>query len=320
MNKNLSKIANITLPLLLGVSLVFYAYTQFTDQQLKEILSNFKHANYFYILLASLFTLLSLWARSYRWKFVLSHMGYTSSTSTNFMAICIGYLLNLTVPRSGEVSRALVLQKYNSVPFDKAFGSIIAERIIDLVCLLLCVSVTLLLQFDILKSFLGKYISYEQIYLLIGALFFIIALLWFLFFWIENKIITFIKKKISGLIEGVSSVLLMPNKLAFILLTCIIWIGYIATFYCATYALEQTSSLSIGAVMAAFVAGSFAISFTNGGIGAFPLIITEILRFYSIDAVDAASFGWIIWSTQTAIVVILGALSFLLLPLVYTKK
>ncbi len=320
MKKKISKIANTTLPLILGVFLVYYAYNQFSEQQIKEIILNFTKAKYKYIFLASIFTLISLWARAFRWKYVLSHMGYSSNTSTNFMAISIGYLLNLTVPRSGEVSRALVLQKYNNIPFDKSFGSIIAERIIDLICLLSCVSLALVLQYDILKEFLSNYISLDKTPTVIGILLFAILSIWVVFFWAKHSIITFIKNKISGLLEGISSVVKMEKKISFILLTLLIWTCYIATFYCATYALASTSHLSFGAIMAAFIAGSFAISFTNGGIGAFPLIITEILSFYNVNAVNAASFGWIIWTTQTAIIVILGAISFLLLPLAFSKK
>lgn len=320
MKKNISKITNIILPLILGVFLVYYAYNQFTEQQIQEIVQNFKDAKYRYIFLASLFTLLSLWARAYRWRYAISFMGYKSDTATNFMAISIGYLLNLTVPRSGEISRAVILQRYNAVPFDKGFGSIIAERIIDLFCLLLCVFTALVLQYDILKNFLSHYIALDKLYYLILPVGLVFAGLWAIFTWVEHKIITFIKQKVKGLIEGVTSIAKMPHKINFILLTCLIWIGYIGTFYFAIFTIEQTSSLTLPAVMAAFVAGSFAVSFTNGGFGAFPLIITEVLALYHIAPVEATSFGWILWTTQTAIVIILGSLSFLLLPFLHSKS
>ncbi|MHC5201003.1 lysylphosphatidylglycerol synthase transmembrane domain-containing protein [Myroides sp. LJL119] len=319
MKKNINKITNLILPLLLGVFLVYYAYKQFTEEQIQEILQNFKDADYSYIALASLFSLISLWARAYRWRYALTYMGYKSNTTTNFMAICIGYLLNLTVPRSGEVSRALVIQKYNQIPFDKGFGSIVAERIVDLFCLLSCVVLALALQFDLLKNFLSQYIPYNKLYLLVLAMIVLAVILWVIFTWVEHKIILFIKKKIQGVVEGLTSIAKMPNKKGFIILTLVIWLGYIATFYIAIYAIPQTSSLNFAAVMAAFVAGSFAVSFTNGGFGAFPLIITEVLLLYQIKAVSATAFGWILWTTQTAIVIILGCISFLALPFIYSK-
>lgn len=236
------------------------------------------------------------------------------------MAISIGYLLNLTVPRSGEVSRAIVLQKYEKVPFDKGFGSIVSERIIDLICLLLCVFLALILQYEVLKDFLLAKVPVEKLSILAIIAFVGLLATIALFYYSKWKVILFIKNKIKGLTEGVSSIFKMPYKVGFLFHTFLIWFGYIATFYFGTHALEATSSLSIPIVMSAFVAGSFAVSFTNGGFGAFPLIIAELLSIYSISAVAGTAFGWILWTTQTAIVVILGALSFLILPLYYNQK
>lgn len=247
-------------------------------------------------------------------------MGHPVSTSTNFMAISIGYLLNLTVPRSGEVSRAIVLQKYEKVPFDKGFGSIVSERVIDLICLLICVLAALLLQYQVLKDFLLAKVPIEKLAIL-GT----IALTGFLvvvaiFYYSKWRVILFIKQKVKGLTEGVISIFKMPHRAGFLFHTFLIWFGYIATFYFGTHALASTSTLSFPIVMSAFVAGSFAVSFTNGGFGAFPLIIAELLSLYGISTVAGTAFGWILWTTQTAIVVVLGALSFLILPLYYNNK
>lgn len=320
MKKNISKLTNILLPLLLGVFLVYYAYSQFTEQQIEEMKSQFRDANYNYILISSFFSLLSLWARAYRWKYALSYMGHPVSTSTNFMAISIGYLLNLTVPRSGEVSRAIVLQKYEKVPFDKGFGSIVSERVIDLICLLLCVVAALLLQYQVLKDFLLAKVPVEKLAILgtiaLTALLVVVAI----FYYSKWKVIIFIKQKVKGLTEGAISIFKMPHRAGFLFHTFLIWFGYIATFYFGTHALASTSTLSFPIVMSAFVAGSFAVSFTNGGFGAFPLIIAELLSLYGISTVAGTAFGWILWTTQTAIVVILGAISFLILPLYYNNK
>lgn len=319
MKKNISKLTNILLPLLLGVFLVYYAYSQFTEQQIEEMKSQFRGANYNYIIISSIFSLLSLWARAYRWKYALSYMGHPVSTSTNFMAISIGYLLNLTVPRSGEVSRAIILQKYEKVPFDKGFGSIVSERVIDLICLLLCVFAALILQYSVLKDFLLLKVPVEKLAILGSiALLGLVATI-AIFYYSTWRVITFIKQKIKGLTEGISSIFKMPNRIGFLFHTFLIWFGYIATFYFGTHALEATSTLSFPIVMSAFVAGSFAVSFTNGGFGAFPLVIAELLSLYGISFVSGTAFGWILWTTQTGIVVILGALSFLVLPIYYNK-
>lgn len=320
MKRRVSKFLNITLPLLLGVFLVYYAYNSFTPEELETMKGHFKNANYNYILLATFFSVVSLWSRAYRWNFALEYMGYKSKTSTNLMAISIGYIMNLTLPRSGEFSRALILQKYEKIPFDKGFGTIVSERVVDLLCLLICVFMAVVFQYSVLKDFLLERIPVQKL-LVLGLVLltgFIVGVCFFLY---SNwKPVLFVKRKIAGLIEGVMSIYKMPKKGAFLLHTLIIWITYILTFYLGIFALEETSGLSMGTVMAAFVAGSFAISFTNGGIGAFPLIISELLFFYGISQETGTAFGWILWSSQTALVVVMGALSFLILPLLYKGK
>ncbi|TDS58182.1 lysylphosphatidylglycerol synthase transmembrane domain-containing protein [Myroides indicus] len=320
MKQKISKIFNIGLPLLLGVFLIYYAYQQFTAQQIHEIGVQFKNADYKYIYLASFFSVLSLWARAYRWKYALRFMGYDSGTFTNFMALSVGYLMNLTVPRSGEISRALVLQKYKKVPFDKIFGTIISERIIDLFCLLLCVFTALILQYDILKEFLLNYVPVKKLFGL--GVFLVLTIIAFtlIFKFSRWKAVVYVKNKIKGLTEGVQSIFRMPYRTGFLFFTLLIWGGYIATFYFGTFALAETSALTFPVVMSAFVAGSFAISFTNGGIGAFPLIISELLLFYGVSTVSGTAFGWILWTTQTAIIVILGVFSLLFLPLISSKS
>ncbi|MGS4346245.1 lysylphosphatidylglycerol synthase transmembrane domain-containing protein [Myroides odoratus] len=320
MKKTVNKLLSIILPLALGVFLVYYAFAQFTKEQVGEIVMHFKDADYSYIILASICSVISLWARAYRWKYALNYMGYRASTATNFMAINIGYLMNLTVPRSGEVSRALVLQKYQQIPFDKSFGSIVSERVVDLICLLLCVFTALVLQYDILHEFLLQYVPVEQLaWLGVLAILGVVALI-FVFVYVTWKPIAFVKRKLKGLVEGVNSIFKMPTKLPFLFFTLVIWFGYIATFYFGTLALAETSMLTFPMLMSAFVAGSFAVSFTNGGFGAFPLLLAELLVLYHISPVAGTAFGWMLWTTQTAIVVVLGALSFFFLPLYHTRR
>lgn len=236
------------------------------------------------------------------------------------MAIAVGYLLNLTIPRSGELSRAAVLQKYDNIPFDKGFGTIIAERLIDLVFLLLFVATTLVLQYKQLTGFITEQIPVKQL-AIIGGVFTITAIVGLYLLYTSNwKVFVFIRKKITGLVEGVLSIFKMPHRIPFLIHTLIIWIGFVLTFYFGTKALPETSEISLGVTMVAFVVGSLAISFTNGGFGAFPLLIAKILALYGISLTAGTAFGWLLWTTQTASIVILGGLSFLLLPIVNKEK
>lgn len=236
------------------------------------------------------------------------------------MAIAVGYLLNLTIPRSGELSRAAVLQKYDNIPFDKGFGTIIAERLIDLLFLLLFVATALLLQYKQLMGFITEQIPVKQL-AIIGGVFTITVIVGLYLLYTSNwKVFVFIRKKITGLVEGVLSIFKMPHRIPFLIHTLIIWIGFVLTFYFGTKALPETSEISLGVTMVAFVVGSLAISFTNGGFGAFPLLIAKILLLYGISLTAGTAFGWLLWTTQTASIVILGGLSFLLLPIVNKEK
>lgn len=320
MNEKIKKIASIGLPLLLGVFLVFYTYNRFTPQQLEEMKGYFRHADYRYIAVSSVFSIISLAARGYRWRYSLEHMGYLSDFKTNFSAVNIGYLMNYTVPRSGEISRALVLKKYKDIPFDKAFGTIIAERFIDFFILIGFILTALLLQFDQLYTFVSEKIPVGKLlYLGVFSLFaFVTTIL--IFIYSKWKPVLFVKNKIAGLVEGLLSTFKMPNRVPFLAYTAVIWISYVLTFYSAIFALPETSNIGFGTIVTAFVVGSLAVTFTNGGFGAFPLMIAQILVLYEIPETAGTAFGWILWTSQTALVVLLGGLSFLLLPILQRKQ
>ena len=318
--KQITKWLSIVLPILLGVFLIFYTYTKFSQEQIQEIISYFKNANYYYIFLAGGVTIIGNISRAYRWKFSLEHMGYESSFHNNFMAVSIGYVLNLTVPKSGEVSRALIVKKYNNIPFDKGFGSIVAERIVDMIVLLFFMILAVYLQFDIVKSFILDKVPMLKLLLFLstGLLLFVMAIL--LYKYSKSNWILTIKEKISGLKEGVLSIIYMKKKWAYFFHTALIWFTYILTFYIAIFVFPETSALSVDAVITSFVVGSIAIAFTNSGFGSYPFLISKILLFYSISETTGNAFGWIVWTSQMLLVLTLGLISFILLPVFNRKK
>jgi len=317
--KQIAKWLSIVLPIFLGFFLIFYTYNKFTPEQILEIQGYFKNADYSYLFIAAGITVLGNASRAYRWKFSLEHMGYPSSFRNNFMAISIGYVLNLTVPKSGEVSRALIVKKYNNIPFDKGFGSIVAERIVDLLVLLLITMISVFLQFNIVKSFILDKIPLNKLLLFsaVSAFLFILTLL--IYFYSKLSFILSIKEKISGLKEGVFSIVHMQKKGMYLLHTAFIWFSYLLTFYVVFFVFPETSSLSISATITSFVVGSVAIAFTNSGFGSYPFLISKILLVYSISETTGNAFGWIVWTSQMLVVLALGLFSFLYLP-VFNRK
>lgn len=320
MKQKIGKWLSILLPILLGLVLVIYTYNKFTPEQLEEIKLQFKTADYFYIYISLLISAVALWSRGYRWKFTLEHLGYQPKISTNVMAVCIGYFVNMSIPRSGEVSRALLLKKYEDVPFDKAFGTIIAERVVDTFFLLSFIALAFFLEFDVLKTFVLDKIPFQKLMLLfgVGAFLFISVIL--LFRYSKHRIILLIKQKISGLVEGVTSIWQMEKKWAFLFHSVLIWASYFFMFYITIFALPETSNLSLSTVVISFIVGGLAITLTNSGFGAYPFLMAEILLLYNVPETAGTAFGWLVWTSQTLMVVILGTLSFLLLPVFNKNK
>jgi uncharacterized protein (TIRG00374 family) len=316
----IGKWLSILLPLFLGVFLIFYSYNQFSDKDIEEIQKHFKNANYYYLNFSIFIAFLGSASRAYRWKYVLDHMGYKTSFANNFMAVSIGYLMNMTVPRSGEISRALVLKKYNNVPFDKAFGSIIAERIVDMVILLGLIIIAFFVQYNVLKTFVLDKVPLQNLILLfvIGFVFFITFIL--LYAYSKIKFILKIKEKIAGLKEGILSIFHMEKKWSYLGHTIFIWFSYIYMFYIGLLVISETNSLPLSAVITSFIVGSVAIAFTNSGFGSYPFLMAKILLFYNISETAGSAFGWIIWTSQMLLLVFLGALSFLLLPVLNRSK
>ncbi|MCB6089064.1 lysylphosphatidylglycerol synthase transmembrane domain-containing protein [Flavobacterium psychrophilum] len=319
MKKKIGKWLSIGLPLILGIYLIYYKYNEFTTEQIHEIKGYFKNANYFYIYLSLVIALFGFISRAYRWKYAIQHLGYQTHFYNNLIAVCVGYFMNLTIPRSGEFSRALVLKNYENMPFDKAFGTIVAERVVDTLIFLLFVFASLLFQFNVLKNYVLTKIPVENLIILASIGFVGFVLLLLLWIYSNWKIVSAIKEKLSGLIEGMSSILKMEQKWKFLFHSFFIWFTYILMFYVTIFALKETSNISFGAVIIAFVFGTLAVGFTNSGFGVYPLLIAEIFMLYGVPDTAGTAFGWLTWASQTILMIVLGGLSFLFLPILNRK-
>lgn len=321
MKKQLGKWLTVLVPLLIGIGIIYYQFTTLTADEIEKIKISFEKANYYYILLSLLIACVGYWSRAYRWKFALNHLGYQTKFSTNFLTVCVSYLVNLTVPRSGEITRAALLKKYENVPFDKAFGTIVAERIVDLMIFFLFVLVGFVSQFDQIYQFLlNQHVSLQSlvIYAIVGLVIFVV----FILIWIyaEWQIIIKLKKKLSGLIEGITTVYKMKDKWKYIFHSFFIWFSYLTMFYVAVFALPETAEISLDIVLMGFIFGSLAVGFSNGGLGAYPFSIALIFSLYGITNDVGTAFGWLVWTSQTILAIVMGLLSYLLLPILNRNK
>ena len=311
----IKKILKIILPLVLGGFLVWYSLK---DIDSNEFIGYFKKANYRYILLGLFFGILSHLSRAYRWKFMLAPLGYKPKYTNSILAVLVGYLVNLAIPRAGEISRATVMTNYEEIPFEKGFGTIVAERIADLVMMLSIVVITLFVQFDFIYNKLAD--NFNPIKIIVGLTVLILGfyILTSLIKKAKSGFLLKIKTFVSGLIEGVTSIFKMKNKWAFIFHTVFIWVMYVAMFWATIPAIEGLH-VPFGGILIGFIAGGFAIAATNGGIGSYPIAVAGALALFNIPTELATAFGWIMWTAQTAMIIIFGGLAFLLLP-IYNKN
>lgn len=320
MKKLLQNIIGITLSIGLGVLIIWWSVSKLDSQQKLDIKNAIVNADYFWIIIAFIIGVLSHVSRAYRWKYLLEPLGYKPKFMNSFFTVFIGYLINLLIPRGGEVARASFMSKYEKIPFEKVFGTIVAERVVDFIMLLLITFLALFYQFDFIGHLLLSKIPKNPMLLL--AVFIVLILLgvgtYIFIKRSQNKWILKIRKFISGLIDGVISIWKMKNRTAFILHSIFIWFAYLLTFYVVSLSIEATSHLSLGAVLSGFVGGSLGTT-TNGGLGTFPFAVQQVFILYNIDSNMAYAYGWLMWILQTLMVILIGLISIIAIPF-YNKK
>ena len=306
---------------MLGVFLIWYSLSSATPSEREELWNNILVADLKWVMLSLFFGILSHISRAYRWKYLLEPMGYQPKFANSFMAVMGGYLANLGVPRSGEVLRGATISTYEDIPFDKAFGTIVSERIADLLMLLLIVIAGLLIQTEGLIAYfdaqdINPFISVGSVLIAVFAGILILKL-------VKRSAHPFMVKVrdfARGLLEGMKSILKMERKKEFLFHTLFIWAMYLLMFYVIKFTIPETTALTIAGIMAAFIVGSFAISTTNGGIGVYPLAMGAVLLLFGVNQQAGEAFGWILWGSQTILVIILGGFSLLFLPIFNQKK
>ena len=305
----------------MGVFLIWYSLSKLSTSDIESIKLSFKTANYWWVLVSLILGILSHLSRAYRWQFLLEPLGYKPRFANSVMAVLIAYLLNLFIPRSGEFARAASVKKYENIPFEKAFGTIVAERVADLIILLLIIGVAFFFQTELISSFIFKENESSSIYYKIFV--FVVLPLVGLFTYrllkkSKNPFIKSIITFVNGLIDGAKSIFTMKKKWKFIFHTIFIWGMYVLMFYVVTFALPETTNLPFAAIIVGFVVGGLSMALTNGGLGTYPLLVAGALVLYKIEHNPALAFGWIMWTAQTLMVILFGSLSLILIP-IYNK-
>lgn len=324
MKKTLIQAAKIIIPVALAIYLSWYFIASMGEEEKQKVSSVFSEANYFIIFLSIVFAWISHVLRAARWNLLLEPMGYKPSFWNNYHAVMIGYFMNLLLPRAGELSRAGIISKTDNVPFEKGFGTIVAERVIDTLVLGCIVLVTMLLQYDKFMEMMSQLgnlngeKSGNNITLYIGigiALAGIVALVIYLK---NERFRNKIKQLVRGFIEGILTIVRMKKFVPFFLYTIGIWFFYVTLYLVCFYALESTAGIPVKILMLGFIGGAIGIILVQGGIGVYPLLIATAISIYKEELHNDQLFpiliglGWVMWLAQTFLLVAGGAVSFYL--------
>ncbi|RDC65871.1 lysylphosphatidylglycerol synthase transmembrane domain-containing protein [Adhaeribacter pallidiroseus] len=320
--KTLVTVSKYILLISLSVLLMWYALKgiDFT-----LVWKQLQHINYFWIGVSLLLAFAGYCSRAYRWKMQLEPLGYHLSASETYHAMMVGYLANLVLPRAGEVIRCSILRKTCNVTVKASFGTVITERLLDMLMLLLLIGAAFLIEFDRIHAFFwnmfaDKVAGYgtksDWLYRLGGSLVLVSvigsALLYFFREKLKrNALYLKIKNFITGVAEGIFSILKLKNKAAFIAHTLFVWFTYFLTGYVGFLALPGTADLSLGAALSVLVVGSLGMSApVQGGIGVFHIMVRSTLLLYSLPKETGMAYALVTHTSQTLFVVILGGISF----------
>lgn len=335
--KAILTLVKTVLPLMLGVYLIWVFFSGMSKEAKELFYKAIYEANYFWVILSLLLGVIAYFSRAYRWKYVLEPLGFETKFWNRYHAVMIGYIVNLTIPRAGEASRSAMLYRSDGVPFSSSFGTIIAERAVDLVMLASIALLTAILGYDDfweiknrIETEFGASGNAQTVgfpWRMVISILFGTAVVVFSYLFVfkqtfRQKFIGFVKDVLAGLL----SIFRSKQPMAYIFHTLIIWACYVVMFALPFQALDQTATIPFSGILLGFIAGSLGITFTNGGIGTYPLLVGLVVAYYigkdypnDAQAIGNA-LGMLVWVSQTLLMIVLGLISLVLLPKNYTKE
>ncbi|MBM3413706.1 MAG: flippase-like domain-containing protein [Bacteroidetes bacterium] len=312
----------------IGLLFAWLSLRELDQEKWVQLKSAVQRANLWLIMPVSVLLLLSHYLRGMRWKLLIDPMGYQIKPINSFLTVLVGYLVNLGMPRLGELIRCTFLSRYEKVEVEKLVGTVIAERLFDAVCLLVVFGFTLGLQpdlYDIVNPVITTnsptatpYNPYA-IWGIVGLLLLFIS--WI--FWKKKKISDIVQQVFiffKRVLNGLLTVRKLQKPRIFLLLTLAIWIMYLLSGYIGFMAFEATRIYGLTEALTILAVGSIGMIISPGGIGAYAYLILQTMQWYGLDYTNALAFGWVLWLVQTAVILCGGVISFGLLPWVNSPK
>ncbi|WP_372753790.1 lysylphosphatidylglycerol synthase transmembrane domain-containing protein [Labilibaculum sp.] len=331
MKKNLINIIKFLIFFSISSFLFWYVYR---GQNTTEILFTLKNeVNYYWIFLSLFCGLLSHISRTIRWNMLIESLGKKPRTINTFLAVMVGYFANLALPRMGEISRCGLISKYENISFTKLVGTVVLERVLDIMMLIVFLLIALSTQFSVISHFFSNNpevsTKLSKIFASTNTLYVVATILiaiWFLRKKFKNTSI-FIKidQTISNFMAGFRAIKALDHKIYFILHTVFIWIMYYLMTYICFFSFGFTSNLPAIAGLTVFVMGAFGmVAPVQGGIGAWHFMVIGTLLVYLPEVSNienmSKSFALVVHGSQTAMIIILGSLSVIALPIANRKQ
>ena len=311
----MKKYIKIIAPILLGFFFIYLTIKITTPEERSLIWSYIKSAKIQFVIAAMMFGAFADFIRGLRWRFLAKAVGHSSNPIISIASVFMCYSSNLIITRSGEILRATVLSGYNNIPLGKTFGTIAAERVIDMTISFIILVLIWVLQYEVIvESFFDDDFLFfidDNISYIIGLAIVIIILLLLFFIKIRS-----VKNFFLSIIEGFLSIVKLRKDLPiFILATLTIWGSYFTAFYMIKFSIVEFSIIPAELIFPTFVVSVFSISVSNHGLGVYPLAISLFLLEFNINTEIGLAYGWLAWSCQAIITLIFGGLSFFVLPL-----
>lgn len=318
----------------LGIGIVLL-WLGFRSLDLNEIWKDILKAEYGWLLLGLTFAIISHIIRALRWNLLINSLNYKTRLSSTFFAVMIGYMANTAVPRMGEFARCGVLSKKEKIPFNALFGTVISERVFDLIVLMIIIFLVVIFQLDLVSDFLVKYFgplaekifsNITSISIFLGITTVLLGGMIYLVWYFQSRIKTMpgykpVRDFIDGLWNGIKTIKKLKQKWLFLFYTVIIWVLYALMTYVPFMMLDETSRLSFLDGLTLMAIGSLGIvAPVPGGIGAYHYIIKVTLtELYAVEANAAMSYATIVHAGQTVMNILVGAFSYFLIG-IFAKR
>ena len=306
------------LPVFVGVFCIYYSFKDINFSEFKEY---FTKINYLWVFVGISLGALSHISRSYRWKFLIEPLGYKLGFINSVLTVFSAYLINYTVPRAGDIARGTMISKYENIPFEKAIGTIVAERAVDVLCILIIILIGLIIEFDKISNKLIDFVEKSDFSTVLFYILIAVTVTTTVYLIIKRfKFYKKIKSFLSGLIDGITIIFKMKNRNQFIFHSIFIWLMYVLMFYFTSKAFVDLNQVTFLQLTISFTLAALSIMLSNGGIGIYPLAVEESLGWYGVQSATGLAFGWVMWLSQTLMVVIFGGLSLFILPFINRNK